>query len=246
MDSPIILNSVNSDSGKSHDFTTRFIPNLTLEKNTEYYIALDSCTMHYSWYNISSQYNNNTIAYTVNGNPQTTYTIPDGVYTYEELATLLNVQMNISSNTVDEQYISLIFDTTNYRVRITLNNVTLHFNQGKFHSLLGFDNGDVSGSASGTHIPNITNSIDEIQIHCSLISDSIVSGRSSDILHSFGTATLERSFPFKIEPRRALFNKINSHDINKIRIYITDTLGRPIDLNEIPISLTLILRKNIL
>ena len=47
-----------------------------------------------------------------------------------------------------------------------------------------------------TKIPNITNSIVAIYIHCDLISNSIVDGKYGDVIYTLSTANLERSFPF--------------------------------------------------
>lgn len=56
---PIDLSSLSSSSGVSHDFTTTFNPAMRLNPNTTYYVALDEIAMSYSWYNVSSSYNNN-------------------------------------------------------------------------------------------------------------------------------------------------------------------------------------------
>ena len=82
-----------------------------------------------------------------------------------------------------------------------------------------------------------------VEIHnvTKVISDSVVSGVCSDILYRFSVDNLPLSFPFHIEPKRALYNKINSHFIKEMLIYLTDVFDRPVDLNNIPIPLILIL-----
>ena len=92
--------------------------------------------------------------------------------------------------------------------------------------------------------PNITNSIDNLYLRCSLLNDSIVSGKRSNVLFSFETNTKPRSLPFKMQPRRYLWHKINTKYISEIRFYFTDDKGREVDLNEKDISLTLVLKKN--
>ena len=84
---PIVLNSVDGVVGsKSHDFTIKLTNQLDLEKNKNYYIMLDSLTMAYSWYNLSSEYGNNTIRYSNdNGVTFRTITIRDGIYSYTAL-----------------------------------------------------------------------------------------------------------------------------------------------------------------
>ena len=46
MNIPIFFNSVNGVTNfKSHDFTITFTPQLTLDKNKNYYLAVDSVNM---------------------------------------------------------------------------------------------------------------------------------------------------------------------------------------------------------
>ena len=84
-----------------------------------------------------------------------------------------------------------------------------------------------------------------VEIHnvTKVISDSVVSGVCSDILYRFSVDNLPLSFPFHIELKRALYNKINSNITKDMRIYLTDALNRPLDLNNIPVSLILILKE---
>ena len=56
------------------------------------------------------------------------------------------------------------------------------------------------------------------------------------------TDNLTRSFPFTFEPRRLKFCPVSSHEISSMRIYLTDSKGRPVDLNDIDWSMVPILR----
>lgn len=50
MDIPIHLNSIDGiRNSKSHDFVISFNPELILDKNKTYYVALDSMNASYSW-----------------------------------------------------------------------------------------------------------------------------------------------------------------------------------------------------
>ena len=60
----------------------------------------------------------------------------------------------------------------------------------------------------GTKTRNITNSIDTIYIHCDLVSNSLVDEKYGDVIYTFSTANLERSYPFTIEPIRVGFLKL--------------------------------------
>ena len=72
--------------------------------------------------------------------------------------------------------------------------------------------------------------LDKINIHCDIITNSIASSSHENILVIILTDNLSRSYPFKYEPRRLLYNEVSKLNRNEIRIYITDTKSRPIDL----------------
>ena len=55
------------------------------------------------------------------------------------------------------------------------------------------------------------------------------------------TDNLTRSYPFTFEPRRPLYCPVSSNNISEMRIYVTDSLGRPVNFNGIDWFMTLIL-----
>ena len=120
-------------------------------------------------------------------------------------------------------------------------NFGIDFTRNDFRKLLGFESKILKESDYGDLVPDITNSIDDIQIRTSILDKSNVNGSGSDVLYQFSTAGLRAGKHFKIEPRRLLWNKINSHKISNIRIYLTDQLERPLNLNNSTLSLNLIL-----
>ena len=111
-----------------------------------------------------------------------------------------------------------------------------------FNDIIGFTKINITTSQFGQALPNITNSVDNIKIKTSLIDDSLDGGLSTDVLYSFDTSDISRAYPFKVEPRRRLYNKLNTNIISQIRIYMTDAINRPIDFNEVPVSLTVVIK----
>ena len=98
MNTPIFINSTDGvRNSKSHDFTVVFSPEMVLDQNKSYYIALDSVNMSYSWYNVSSIYNNNTLKYSHDGGTNwTTITLSPGNYSYADLNSV--IQQSLSNN----------------------------------------------------------------------------------------------------------------------------------------------------
>ena len=93
----------------------------------------------------------------------------------------------------------------------------------------------------GTKLPNITNSIDVLNINTSVITDSIVNGINTNTIAVIPTDNLTRSYPFTFERRRPLYCPVLSFNIAEMRIYVTDSLGRPVNFNDIDWFMTLIL-----
>ena len=111
-----------------------------------------------------------------------------------------------------------------------------------FNDLIEFSKINITTSQFGQVLPKITNSVDNIQMKTSLIDDSWDGGVSTDFLYSFDTSDISCAYPFKVEPRRRLYKKLNSNIISQVRIYMTDSINRPIDFNEVPVSLTVVIK----
>ena len=237
---PLVINSVKGiGKSKSHDFEIRFNPPMEFDKNKDYYVALDSITMAYSWHNVSTEYNNNTLKYSQDsGKTWHSITLPNGNYSYQELNSY--IQSEITSNGHTKDGISIKFVSPLFKVLLTLKSgFQLDLKTGDFGKLIGFEKKIYTTSGYSPNLPDITRSVDNVFIHTNIISDTIVSGTPSDVLYRFSVDNLPVSYPFHIEPRRAQFSKINTNRIQDLRIYITDELNRPLNLNNIPISLIL-------
>ena len=113
---------------------------------------------------------------------------------------------------------------------------------GNFNVLLGFEKKIVSSSEYGANFPNITNSVDNLYLRCNLLSDSIISGKKSNVLYTFSTSTKTRSMPFEIQPYNYLWSKINTKTITEVTFWFTDDEDREVNLNDIDISLTVVIK----
>ena len=126
----------------------------------------------------------------------------------------------------------------------------LHIWRSNFGNLIGFEEkqyGYTNKFENSTHwgikTPDITYNIDTIYIHCDLISNSIVDGKYGDVIYTLSTANSVRSYPFYVEPIRVGFNEINKYTISSITIYLTDVYARIINLNEVDVSFSFIIKE---
>ena len=104
----------------------------------------------------------------------------------------------------------------------------------------------VTQTEHSSKLPNITNSIDVININFDIITDSIVDGRFGNTLGMIPTDNLTRSYPFTFEPRRALFSPVSKTNISEMGINVTDSIGRLINLTDVDWHISLILRSRLI
>ena len=134
-------------ASKPGDFTIRFNPSLKLDPGMKHELALDSLSMIYSWYNIGSDYSNNTIKYSTDkGNSWETITFVDGMYSYSDINDYIHQYMEQKNHhTTDKGIkkfgINLTFILTTYKVllSITSDNYCLDLRGTEFGDLIGFD-----------------------------------------------------------------------------------------------------------
>ena len=93
------------------------------------------------------------------------------------------------------------------------------------------------------NFPNITNNLDNIYIKCSLLSDSVISGKRSNVLDSFATNTKTRPLPFGMQRTNYLWNKINTKYISQVTFYMVDDEDKEVDFNGIDVSITVVMKE---
>ena len=140
MDIPLFINSSDGvRNSNSHDFTITFNPGLHLDKNKKHYIALDSISMSYSWYNIADDYSSNTLKYSHdNGLTWTTITFTNGNYSYN------NINKTISNTLLANGHsgsgINVSFEPTLFRLKIAFETgYQLDLRTGSFSEIIGYD-----------------------------------------------------------------------------------------------------------
>ena len=231
------------------DFTIKFNPPLKLDPKMKHKLALDRLSMTYSWYNIRSDYKNNKIKYSHDkGVSWQTITFTDGIYSYSDINDYIHQYMaqknhhSTDSSGKKVYSINFTFILLAYRVLLSIDgDYQLDLRGTEFGDLIGFENKLVTTTEYGTKLPNITNSIDVLNINTSVITDSIVNGINTNTITVIPTDNLTRSFPFTFEPRRPLYCPVLSFNIAEMRIYVTDSLGRLVKVNGIDWFMTLIL-----
>lgn len=245
-----ILINISSDSRKTNEstdnFSVDFSPSVPINGNWE--LALESLSIWYSWYNVSSDYGNNTIRYN-NGSVWRTVTFPSGLYSIDDLNTLLEEAMVANSDFStgaggNVYYINIAPNYNTFKTRITVSNsYQVDLTVGNLYSLLGFDSIIVTTTQEGVNNVNITNGIDRVCVHLDCITGSWSGTKSSDILYSFNADGAPSSL-LQIKPYRLVYLPMTkSGFLNSIKIYITNQNGGRLNLNGETVTAQLILRR---
>ena len=247
----INISSINREKiGRSRpeDFVIKFDPTLHLDTEMHHELAVDRVSMTYAWHNINDEYGNKTIRYSKdNGSTWKSITFVDGMYSYDDLNDYINdvITENDDQPSNNRVGIKIYFVLTSYRVVVELGNQwQLDLRNSTFGDLIGYEQRILTDTSYSTKLPNITNSVDSLHINCDIVTDGITDGRYSNTLAMIPTDNLTRSFPFTFEPRRALFSPISKTIISELRVNLTDSLGRPVNLNGVDWFSSLILRSS--
>ena len=214
---------------------------------TIYELGLDRIiSMSFTWFNVTKELNNQKIRFSSDSGVNWTELIfNQGVWNYVDFNNFLKENTKTGTASNPSFPVTLEFDDTIFRTIITLaQNYQLDLTQSDFNDLIGFNKKILTESENiGDYIPNLSQDREILNIHCDLISDSLVDGDKTDIIFSFSTSTLTPSYSFTQEPRRIQFNPVNKNIIHKVRIYITDGKLRIVDMNHADTSFSLVLRK---
>ena len=202
--------------------------------------------MTYSWHNVSPDYQNDIISYH-NGTEYKRIEFSNGCYDLTELSDYIKETLITNGDLEPDQAspITIEFDLISFKCFASIiKSFDLDLRRSNFGVLVGFEPTVIRQTQYGTDIPNITNSLDTLYIHCDLVDNSIMDGEYGDVIYIISKADLRRSYPFKDEPILKGFCEVNKTIINSIRINITDALGKIIKLNKVDISFTFILKDN--
>ena len=128
-------------NNKPGNFTTKFIPEMKLVHNKQYYLVLDHISMTYSWHNIAPNYNNNELKFSKDrGRTYQTISFISGTYDYKDLNSYIQKKIGKIPNKY-EYGINILFYYASYKVFIAFNeNYYIDYpSYGNFNTLLGFE-----------------------------------------------------------------------------------------------------------
>lgn len=243
------ISQINFNTG---DFTVDYKDPILLDKRdyVHYEIGLVSCTIWYTYFNIDTDLNNNVLKYSHNnGVDWFDVVFPDGVYRIESLNSYL--QQVISNNGHQPNKLRILANYSALKVQIYIEigsgfQIDFRNSVSDINDFLGFESGIITagGYTTATNSANITNDINDLKIKCSLVDSeySYDNAEKSEIIFTVTPQEQPGSIIVR-NPNYIIWVPINTKIIRRIRMYVTDNRGNPIDFNNEHCSYTLYLKK---
>ena len=213
---------------------------IVVEKGHEAHIIMSSLEMPYSFYNVSSDLNNNVIIY----DTSSTFTFPNKNY---------SVDLVVSTITDDSGFpFSASFDRATMKMTLTNTSGISHtINWSNANStaykFLGFDNtgDDVVGASATTISDNVVNmaSVHSLLIRSNLATANVQSTTSSNstILQKVSVDVNGWSMIYLNQDDYRTTNIITTNQIDDIEMKITDQYNNLINLNACEFELSLLI-----
>lgn len=233
----VVLSSDHAENPKiTHDFVVRFRRGLDL-RNSRYQCAMTHATIWFSFYNVSSDYNNTRLRY-YNGTAWNEITIPDGNYTARALiAAILNIVKTLGDDP-DSIVIRPNYSTGKFEYELS-GGYKLDFTGYNIKRIFGADDAEYENTGTFPHVASITNGINSILINVSVIDGSVVGTNSGEAIWSF-TPQGPPSSLLEVKPYFPTYVLCKPVDIvEEIRVRIVDQRGIPINLNGEPVTVSL-------
>ena len=173
----------NQNGNKPSDFTIKYRNPIIVDSNRQYEIGLDRIiSMSFTWFNATKELNNQKIRYSTDSGANWTEIIFNpGVWNYIDFDNLIKEKTKTGTSSNPQYPITLEFNDTVFRTIITLaSNYRLDLTQSNFNDLIGFNKKILTSSVNvGDYIPNLSQDREILNVHCDLISDSLVDGDES-------------------------------------------------------------------
>lgn len=236
MDNELIIPSPHGGSEHSANFTVDF-PSVLELRGIEHEIALIRAELSYSFTNVDAAfYNNHKFKYySPESEEWIEVTIPNGNYNFQQLSNYVTavVKANEGLSGDDPAPFEIVPNYPILKVEIVINTegYKVDLTEGNFRKLLGFDAKIVEETEYGSSNGNITNDVDALLIRLSGVK-SFLNGDASDVVYTF-TPSVPVGAAMSLEPNCPIYVPFRDRDIIKtLHVYITDQLGRQINLNN--------------
>ena len=208
----IFMNSENSETSEHNVLVLKLTDKLDLRRGQKT-VALSNLSIHYTWKNVKSSYNNNKFKISAP--------------TWSEDFKLPDVSYSVSDIQDYFEYIILKIKNGHY----------LEFLTPETMKLRGSTESKITKDKNGENVPHLE-IVELVLVHCNLVNNDYQ--QDSRILYTFVTNKTFGSL-LEISPTNQVFLKTFNSEFQKVKIWFTDQTSKPLELED-KINITLIIK----
>ncbi len=251
MQTTLLLNSSESSSQDSANFSVNYIPPIELDPAKQYEIGLISCTCWNAIHNVKNDVNDTFWFTTFTASSISTtkkVKIPQGAYNITDLNKTIKELIKKAGGVDDNFELTPNYNTL--RDRMTLKNMKIDFEpiERSIAQLLGFtkksyEARDQAITYDSELLADITE-VNTILVNCSIASGSYTSkGSKGHTIYSFSPDVPPGSL-MQITPRHIIYYPLNlENQISSITMQLTNQSGKQLHVNNEVVTYYLHLRE---
>lgn len=232
-------------NASKNEFTVQMDPPITIPTLYRGSIRLLSANIWYTVPNVHATLYNNNVLTLNNGGPNIVLNLPNGLYDVAGINDYINDQLVNQGLPANLVVFSGIAATGKMSVRLNNNTIRILWSASNIAPLLGWTtaSADVGPGAIATTYtsPNAANfnSLESIQIHCSIASGSYLGSRGGSDVMATITPDVEVGSLIQYRPIHLIETALNTRQISRVLFRLTDQQGREIDLSSERYSMVL-------
>ena len=230
----IFMNSENSKTSKLHVLMLKLTNKLD-SRVGEKTIALSNLSIHYTWKNIKSSYNNNKFKNTA---PTWNYKfeLSDGLYSVSDIQDcfeyILKKYGEIIVNPSAKIYVNNIENRITFRIK---NGYSLELLTPETMKLLGSTENKITKNKNGENVPHL-DITEVVLVHCNIVNNDYQ--QDSRV---FLTFVLKKRFGslLEISPTSHIFLKTFNSEFHEMEVWFPDQNSQPLEIKD-KMNLTLL------
>ena len=231
----IFMNTENSKTNEPHRFKLDLADKLNL-KNPKKNISLVNLSIHYTWKNIKTEYNNNKCK-TSASTWRETFDLPVGSYTIHDIQDCFEFIIKKHETLTDNPSIKIYSNTIKNKIVFKIKNgYKLELLTPETMKLLGSTNKVVDKDKNSENVPKLE-PVEVVLVHCNLVKNDYQ--HASKVLFSF-VPNKQFGQLLNISPHVfTMMNTINT-EFSSVEVWLTDQSSKALEIED-NVDLTLVI-----
>ena len=230
------MNSENSKSSKKHVLKLKLTSKLDLQLG-EKVIALENLSIHYTWKNIKSSYNNNKFKISLPTWSEE-FKLPDGSYSVSDIQDYFDYIMNKHGENNNKPLIRIYVNKTENRITFKIKNgYSLKLLTKETMKLLASAENKITKDKNGENVPHLEIT-EHILVRCNMVNNDYQ--QDSRVLYTF-VPNKPFSSLLEVSPTNLIFLKTYNSEYNEIEVWFTDQNSNPLEIDD-RINLTMAIK----